>query len=124
MANLNDVSFRASDWFEPASATNAVATATRAAPGVNRRHVITGIVITMSANPTAGGAIVLSGAKASTNGGPTGTTLHTIGAGAAYSLVLPLRLECEINTAVSIALPALGAGVVGNVTITGFTVGA
>jgi hypothetical protein len=122
MANLNDVAFRAADYFESGSATNAAATATRAAPGAGRRHVLTGVLITMSAAPTAGGAVTLTGAKAI--GGPTGTTLHTIAAGGVLDITLPIRLECEVNTALSIALPALGVGVVGSVTLFGFTVGA
>lgn len=132
MANVNETAFRVSEWFETGTATNAAATATRAATpapvataGSGRRHIITGILITMSAAPTAGGSITMSGAKSVAAGGPTANVLHTIAVGAAPSpLFLPVRIECDAGTAVSVALPALGAAIVGTVTIFGFTTSA
>lgn len=102
-------------WSVIASATNGAATATKAAEQ-NRRHYITGIVISASAAPAASVQVdVRKGA------------VDFISAEIANAAFAPIMwelkrpIEGNINEAVSINLPALGASVIGTVTLMGFT---
>jgi hypothetical protein len=122
MAALSETALAPSEWFAAGTGTNAAAVATRAAPGAMRRHVVTAVVVTVSGTPTAGGAVTLAGGKVI--GGPVSTTLATVGAGALQPIVIPVRFVCEIDAAVTLTLPALGAGVIGSVTLFGYTTSA
>lgn len=124
MANINEIAMRSNDWFESGIATNATATATRAAPGVMRRHLLRDVLITLSGAPTQAGVVTITGGQAAGAGGPTATTVHTIPAGAPQVLLLPVNLLCANDAAVSVSVAALGSGVAASVTVFGFTTSA
>lgn len=102
-------------WSQIASATNGIATATRAAEQ-NRRHYITGIVISASGAPAA--AVQVDIRK-----GAGDFISAEIPTSAFVPIMWELKrpIEGNINEAVSIVLPALGAGITGTVALMGFT---
>lgn len=102
-------------WSVIDTKTNATATATKAAE-VGRRHYITGIVISASAAPTA--AVQMDVRKAAVD-----FISAEIAAAAFTPIMWELKrpIEGNINEAVSVVLPALGAGVIGTVCMLGFT---
>lgn len=100
---------RESDWEEKASASNALATATRAAESGNR-HSIATIVASFSA-----AAIALLQVKF----GTTVVLEHYVHNSEVIALPSPLRAGS--GQAVSAELAAGGAGITGTVAITGYS---
>jgi hypothetical protein len=92
--------------------TNAVATATRAAPA-GARHVITGIIASYSGGTADAMATVTLG---------SGVTFDFHVDAAQHSVVIPLRMTGNRGEAVSVSLPAGGIGILGNVVMVGETV--
>ena len=124
MANITEMAFRPNDWFEVGSVANATATATRPAPGTQRRHLVRSVYITLSGAPTTAATVTLTGAQPAAAGGPSGTIVHNIAVGSAPSLALHVNLLCDINAAVSVVVGALGSGITANVSIVGTTTSA
>jgi hypothetical protein len=93
-------------------AANTAAVVTIAAPGAQQCIYITGVVFSASAAPTAAVAATIVG---------TGTTLTKRIAAAAFAPIAlffgthPIR--CAPGTQAVVTLPALGAGVLGSVTV-------
>lgn len=102
-------------WSVIATATAGVATATKAAEQ-NRRHYITGIVISGSAAP-------LAAVQVDIRKGANDFISAEIPAAVFSPIMWELKrpIEGNINEAVSIVLPSLGAAVTGTVTLMGFT---
>lgn len=98
-------------WIVAANATNAAATATRAAPTGGISHYVTGIAASFSASAT-GVMLVL-------NQGATEIGrwyVHDV-----FALVFPSPIKVDPARAVSLVLSAGGSGVVGAVTMNGYT---
>lgn len=91
-----------------ASATNATATATVAAPGLRLRHIIRGITISASAVPAAAVAALVK------SGTTTLVTLQLPANISSYPIVVsfPNGVLCNENELASVTVPALGAAIV------------
>lgn len=99
-------------WIETDNATNATATATRAATSGARSHYVTSIAASFSGS-VAGVQLVL-------NEGATEIGrwyVHDV-----FALVFPSPIKIDPGNATSLVLSAGGAGVVGSVTLNGYTV--
>jgi hypothetical protein len=115
MARFEDKSFAPTTWTVVASATNATATATRAAQQ-SRTHYITGISFSMSAQPAAAAVVqVLDGA--------TVIDQFQIPAAAQAPLIHNYTppVAITMGNSASITVGALGTGVVGTVVLKGKT---
>lgn len=104
------------EWAATDRQTNATATATKAAV-VGHRHYVTGITVSASAAPAAAVEVQLL------SGGATSMDDFEVPANAfaviRFNYDSPLR--GGIGEAITLVLPALGAAVVGNVVINGYT---
>ena len=98
-------------WSEVAQQTNAVATVTRAADAA-KRHVVLKVDASYSSASVSGELTVLFGAAVVAR-------KHIHGAGAIDLGTMGLR-NPDLNEAVSASLAAGGAGIVGDVTMTGY----
>jgi hypothetical protein len=105
------------EWREKGEATNAEAKALRAS-AANKRHNVTGFSFSASAAPAATVAVVIS----QTAGTVERRKFH-VPANAFLPYVYEFKyvLEVPYGEDVQIAMPALGAGVVGCVELVGFT---
>ena len=115
MARLEAVAFNPTTWSEPATATNGAATATKA--GVTGfSHYVTHITISASAAP-------LAAVQAQLKDGTTAIDKFEIPASAfspiPVNYVRAFKITAGADTVLT--LPALGAGVVGTVTLKGFS---
>lgn len=116
MTDISKAAFAAVQWIATSSASNATATATQAAPGVNQKHLIYGWTFSCR------------------NGAPTSITVTVQdGAGVildqveipASSSAMPIRvnythaLMCTAGSSAQIIAPAMGGSVVGTVVLHG-----
>ena len=107
-----------SAWSVVASVNNnTTATATKAAPGVNQRHLLTGYSVSCDNAPTTGVSVTIASAA---------TTIDRVEIPAAQFSPIVVNygapIQCGINESASISLPAIGGTVRGTVTLRGFTV--
>jgi hypothetical protein len=98
-------------WVESAQATNGLASATRAAPAGGMSHYITSVSGTFSATTTVQLMVLKQGSTIVAR-------WHTRG-GFELAFSSPIRIDPAV--AVTLELPAGGSGVVGAVTLTGYT---
>ena len=115
MARAEQLAFAATRITTKDAQTNALATATMAAPGLGFRNYCTGIVI--SANSTPAAAVVAN----LTDGAAIDLDFYIPDATfAAFVIPFSRPIECAENAALALTLPALGAAVTGGVAILGF----
>lgn len=107
----------AEEWRETASATAAVATATRAAEA-NKKHYITGF--SFSASGTIAASVTLSIRQ---NGGATTRRAFVIPASSIAPIIYEFKrvLVIPANFDVDITVGSLGAGITSRVELVGFT---
>jgi hypothetical protein len=119
MPSKEDLLVGTEGWRATATATNGVATATRAAP-TNQRHFITGFSISATGTAPAAGSYT---AQIRQNGGGTVRRDIAIPAAAFAPIIYEFRRPIEIPRGqdCDITLPALGAGAVGRVELFGIT---
>jgi hypothetical protein len=122
--NLTEAAMRPNDWVQAGTGTNATATATRAAPGAQRKHLLRDAIIILSGAPTTAGAVTLTGPVSEAGGGPSSATIATLPVGGPTVVLIPLNIVCDVNAAASVAVAALGSGIAASVTITGTTLSA
>lgn len=105
------------EWRETANATNAAATATRAAEA-GKCHYITGFSI--SASGTIAASVV---AEIRQNGGATSRRAFQIPNAAIPPIIYEFKrvIKVPVGLDADITLPALGAAIVGRVELVGFT---
>lgn len=115
MADLSRVGIGPTLWCVPASATNAVATATKAAAAA-RQHFINGITISSSAVPAAAATVKVFD-------GTTVLDQFEIPTGfiGPFSVEYKHALAVTVGAACSISAGALGSGVVCTVVLRGRT---
>ncbi len=91
-----------------ATGTNAIVTATVAAPGLRLRHVIRGVIISASAVPAAAVAATIK------TGTTTLVTLQLPANISSYPIMVkfPVGVMCNENELASVSVPALGAAIV------------
>lgn len=102
----------APSWVVTANATNATAAATKADPGGDTSHYVTGVAGGFSAT--------VSGATITLKQGTT--TLAVWRVYNSLSITFPSPIEIAKSTVCSLELSAGGSTVVGNVTMTGYTI--
>jgi hypothetical protein len=102
-------------WTVVASATNATATATKAA-AAGMTHYITGVTIS-------GSAVAAAAATATVKDGATTVDLVNLAAAVAPQLVIEygFPIRCAKGAKAEAILTTLGSGVVGTVSIRGFS---
>lgn len=112
---MEDLLGAQTEWTVVTTATNSVATATKAAV-VGQRHFVTYVTVSASAAPAAA-------VTATIKDGTTVITQFEMPASAIAPIFVPIArsLRISVGALVEISVPALGAGVKGTVTIGGFT---
>jgi hypothetical protein len=104
-----------SKWAVTATATNLAAVATKSAIA-KQRHYISGVAFSASGTVAAAVAVLVQDGS---------TTLVTVEvpatALAPVVMTFPKPLECSVNSAAQLTVPALGSGIVGAANIWGYT---